>query len=78
MNTYMNKWAKENWIYVTSNSRKREFFFDGAFDKETRIIRTAGRDRYIMHRPISRVISLQSEEGNQPCLNTQRQARERQ
>lgn len=24
-----------------------------------------------MQRPISRVISLQSEEGNQPCLNTQ-------
>lgn len=33
---------------------------------------------YIMHRPISRVISLQSEEGNQPCLNTQRRARESQ
>lgn len=29
------------------------------------------RDGYIMHRPISQVISLQSEEGNQPCLNTQ-------
>lgn len=53
------------------------FFFLGEnSDKEARIIRTAGRDRYIMHRPISRVISLQSEEGNQPCLNTQRQARE--
>jgi len=54
------------------------FFFNGTSDKERRIIRTAGRDRYIMQRPISRVISLQSEEGNQPCLNTQRQARERQ
>ena len=54
------------------------FFFNGTSAKERRIIRTAGRDRYIMQRPISRVISLQSEEGNQPCLNTQRQARERQ
>lgn len=31
-------------------------------DKETGIIRTADRDGYIMQRPISRVISLQSEE----------------
>lgn len=66
-------------LQIQENIRENtRIFFDGASDKETRIIRTAGRDRYIMHRPISRVISLQSEEGNQPCLNTQRQARERQ